>query len=328
MCMGPLQRAAGVPLAALAAVASLALVASLTGCARGVSGTGGPGAPGGPHDGAGVAAPGPGGPGDTGNPEEALAAWSTFPVDRQPRPIVLVGPSLVVYAGYQTGTAKAAAMTGSYRLAVSLPPDPRPTPVDVPGGPATLPLIGAAAAIDRMKADVAGAQPDPSVTPLAIVGLEFGTAPIATDRGTLTLPVWRVHTADELGPTIVLAVADSGLAARAGSTGPAVTPGQRASGAAKVSADGRHLTITAQESVPHCPGEPIYQTTAGVRESATAAVVVYTRTQVSAVPTDPGGSCALYLKLQPVTYQVDLATPLGNRVLVDTDGNPQPVTTG
>lgn len=325
MNMRTLQRAAGAPLAALAAVASLALVTSLTGCARGASGTGGPGAPGAPHDGAGVAAPGPG---DTGNPEDALAAWSTFPVNRQPRPIVLVGPSLVVYAGYQTGTAKAAAMTGSYRLAVSLPPDPRPTPVDLPGGPATLPLIGAAAAIDRMKADVAGTPPDPSVTPLAIVGIEFGTAPIATDRGTLTLPVWRVHTAGELGPTTVLAVADSGLAARAGSTGPAAAPGQQASGAAKVSADGRHLTITAQESVPHCPGEPIYKTTAGVRESATAAVVVYARTQVSAIPRDPGGSCALYLKLQPVTYQVDLATPLGNRVLVDTAGDPQPVTTG
>jgi hypothetical protein len=300
----------------------LAAVASLTGCARGVpNATVGPG---GPADGGGVAVPQPG---SSGNPADALAAWSSFPVDRRPRPIVLVGPSMVGYAGYTTGAAKVAAMSGSYRLAVTLPPDPQPTPVDLPGGRATLPVIGAAAAIERMKADTGG-KPDPSVAPLAIVGIEFGTAPIDTDRGTLTLPVWRVHTADELGPTTVLAVADSALAVRAGSAGPAATPGQPASGSAKASADGRRLTLTVQEAVPHCPGQPIYQTTAGVRESATAVVVVFTRTQVSAVPADPGGACALYLKLQPVTYHVDLAAPLGNRVLVDADGNPQPVTTG
>jgi hypothetical protein len=292
-------------------LAVLTIVASLAGCAR--TGSGGPG---GSLDGGGVAVPRPG---DSGNPEDALAAWSNFPVSRRPRPIVLVGPSLVQYAGYSTGEAKIAAMSGSYRLAVTPPPDPQPTPVDLPGGRATLPVIGAAAAIDRMKAD-AGDKPDPSVPPLAIVGVEFGTAPIDTDRGTFALPVWRVHTADELGPTTVLAVADSALAHHAGASVP------HAANSAKVSADGRHLTLTVQESVPHCPGEPIYRTTAAVRESATAVAVVFTRTQVSAIPADPNGACAAYIQLQPVTYRVDLAAPLGDRVLVDTGGNPLPVT--
>ena len=305
------RRGTAIPLAVLT------ILASLAGCARTGTGTGGPG---GVLDGGGVAAPRPG---DSGSPEAALAAWSTFPVDRRPRPIVLIGSSLVQYAGYTTGEAKIAAMSGSYRLAVTPPPDPQPTPVDLPGGRATLAVIGAAAAIDRMKVD-AGDKPDSSVPPLAIVSFELGTAPIDTDRGTLALPVWRVHTADELGPTTVLAVADSALAQRSGST-TSVPPDRNS---AKVSTDGRHLTLTVRESVPHCPGEPIYETTASVRESATAVAVVFTRTQVSAIPADPNGACAAYIQLQPVTYRVDLAAPLGNRVLVDTDGDPLPVTTG
>jgi len=87
--------------------------------------------------------------------------------------------------------------------------------VTLPDGVATLPLIGASAAIDRMKAD-AGAAKDASVPPLAILGIELGTADYLTDRGTLTLPAWLVHTADELGPTVVLAVADTALARLAG----------------------------------------------------------------------------------------------------------------
>ena len=48
----------------------------------------------------------------------------------------------------------------------------------------------------------------------------------------------------------------------------------------------------------------------------------------SAIPAAPNGACAAYIQLQPVTYRVDLAAPLGNRLLVDTGGNPLPVTTG
>jgi hypothetical protein len=124
-------------LGAVAVLAALTVVASAAGCAR----NGGQ-----PVDGGGLAAPGP-----SGNPDDALAAWKDFPVDRDPRPIVLIGPSLAKYAGYTTGDAKAAAMTGDYRLDATLPLAPSTAPVTLPDGPATLPVIAAAAAIDRLK---------------------------------------------------------------------------------------------------------------------------------------------------------------------------------
>jgi hypothetical protein len=298
-------------LAAAAALAALALVASVAGCGRG----------GRPADGGGVAAPGP-----SGNPDDALAAWRDFPVDRHPRPIVLVGPVLVQFAGYTTDNAKIAAMSGSYRLDAALPPDPPAAAVTLPDGPATVPVIGAAAAIDRMKAAAEGGANGETPPPLRIFAVELGTADFPTDRGTLTLPAWRVHTAEEVGPTVVLAVADSALARPgAGASAGAVGPG---SSSAQASADGRRLTFTTQEAVPHCAGEAIYTRTAGVRETRSAVVLTLTATRSGTVPGDPGGACPDYLKLQPATYHVDLAAPLGNRVLVDTGANPVPVTTG
>jgi hypothetical protein len=300
-------------LGAVAAVAALVLVASVAGC-------GGRGAP--PVDGGGVAAPGP-----SGNPDDALAAWKDFPVDRHPRPIVLVGPVLVRFAGYTTDNAKIAAMSGSYRLDAALPPDPPASAVTLPDGPATVPVIGAAAAIDRMKAAAGGGVNGATPPTLRIIAVELGTADFPTDRGALTLPAWRVHTAEEVGPTVVLAVADSALARQAGA-GPSAGALDPGSSSAKASADGRRFTLTTQEVVPHCPGEPIYSRTAGVRETRSAVVVTFTATRTGTVPGDPGGACADYLKLQPATYQVELAAPLGNRVLVDTGANPVPVTTG
>ena len=297
--------------AAATAVAMLALAAVLTGCARDPVADGG------------VAAPQPE---DSGNVDRALAAWKDFPADRHPRPIVLVGPVAVRPAGYQTGEAKIAAMSGQYRVDVPLPPDPPAAAVTLPDGPATVPVIGAAAAVALMKADAGDDKGGASGAPLAITGFEFGTEALPTDRGTVTLPVWRVHTADELGPTVVLAVADSALARPAATQSTAVggiTPGGNT---ARLDATGRHLTLTVAEADPHCPGEAIYRRTPVVRESGQAVAVGFTATQTGTVP--GSGACALYLKLKQVTYQVDLDAALGARVLLTAQGQPVPVTSG
>lgn len=274
-------------------------------------------------DGVGVAAPQPEGSGDV---DRALAAWKDFPVRRHPRPIVLIGPVAVRYAGYTTSDAKEAAMQGLYRLDVPLPPDPPAAAVTLPDGPAKVPVIGAGAALDRLKADTSGVT-GASVAPLAIVGIEFGIEALPTDRGTVMLPVWRVHTADELGPTVVLAVADSALArpaaAQSTSTGEATVLGGNT---ATVDATGTHLTLNLVESDPHCPGEAIYTREPVVRESGTAIAVGFTVTQTGTVP--GSGACALYLRLKRVTYRADLAAPLGARVLLSHQGEPLPVTTG
>jgi hypothetical protein len=287
------------------------------GCASGVSGGTGLG-------GDGLAVPHPAG---TGNPADALATWQSFPVDRHPRPIVPAAP-LVQFSGYTTGEAKLAALLGSYRVAVALPPDPAPTTVTLPGGPTTLPVIGAAAAVERMRAagDVKGGGESPP-PPLAIVGFELGTAQELTDRGPLTLPVWRVHTADEVAPTVVLAVADSALYRPAGLSGDVylMDPGIKS---AVLSGDGRRLTLTVSEPVPQCPGEPVYRSTPKLTESTSVVVVSFAVTQTGAMPGTLAGGCNAVLQLRQATYPVDLAAPLGARIVVNADAVPVPVTTG
>jgi hypothetical protein len=300
--MGPLRPAA-------TTLAVLALTATLAGCARQPK----------VADAVGVAAPQPEGSGDV---DQALAAWKDFPVGRHPRPIVLIGQVAVQPAGYQTGEAKEAAVAGLYRVAVRLPPDPPAATVTLPDGPAKVPVIGAAAAVDLMKAD-AGADKGDNVAPLAILGFEFGSAPFTTDRGIVTLPVWRVHTADELGPTVVLAVADSALGRAAAPPRATSIPGRAT---AMADGGGTHLTLAVAEPDPHCPGEVIYKREPVVRESGPAVAVGFTATQTGTVP--GSGGCDLMLKIKQVTYQIDLAAPLGARVLLTAQGEPVPVTTG
>jgi hypothetical protein len=285
------------------------------GCANGVAGGAG---------GAGLAAPHPGG---TGNPADALAVWQGFPIDRRPRPIVPTGP-LVQFSGYTTGEAKQAALTGSYRVAVALPADPVPATVTLPDGPTAVPLIGAAAALDRMRAAgdtrAGGRFPPP---PLNILGFELGTAQVLTDRGPLTLPVWRVHTADEVGPTVVLALADSALYRPSGLSSNAYLTDLGIKSAV-LSDDGRRLTLTVSEPVPQCPAEPVYQSTPKLTESASVVVVSFGVNRTGTVSGSAGAACNEMLQLREATYPVDLAAPLGARVVVNADAAPVPVTTG
>ena len=299
---------------AVATLAALALSAALAGCAHDVVTSGGPG----------VAAPPP--PDDAASLDQALAAWKDFPADQHPRPVVLIGPVAVRPAGYTTGEAKEAAVAGLYRVDVPLPPDPPPATVSLPDGPARLPVIGAAAAVALMKADAGDNKAGGSVAPLAITGFEFGTESLSTDRGMLPLPVWRVHTADELGPTVVIALPDSALARPAATQSTSVGTAGPAGARATVDATGTHLTLTVSEADPHCPGEAIYKREPVVKESGSAVAVGFTATQTGTVP--GSGMCAMYLKLKPVTYKVDLAAPLGARVVLTAQGEPVPVASG
>jgi hypothetical protein len=150
---------------------------------------------------------------------------------------------------------------------------------------------------------------------------------VLTDRGPLTLPVWRVHTADEMDPTVVLAVADSALYRPPGLSTEAylMDPGIKS---AVLSGHGRRLTLTVRAADPQCPGEPVYQSTPKLTESASVVVVSFAVAQTGTVPGSVGGGCPAILHLRTATYPVDLAAPLGARVVVNADAVPVPVTTG
>ena len=77
-----------------------------------------------------------------------------------------------------------------------------------------------------------------------------------------------------------------------------------------------------------CPGDPTYTYDPVLAESGTAVVVGVRPHIVGTVPGSHRADCGsdLVLRLQP--YQVRLAAPLGNRVLVSSSGGPVPVLIG
>lgn len=226
-----------------------------------------------------------------------------FPVDASPRPLVLLGPPVAVVSGFADDEEKTSALGGGYRLAVAPPPTPAPGPVALPDGVVALPLIGAAEAAAAMSGSGAG-------EPLALVRAEFGTAPFATDRGTLELPAWRFRTAR--GSVVARLALAPGAFWRFGQV-----PVSDLAGGAKV--DGARLTLTLPAPPAPCPGDaPVVSEPTAVESRTEVVVGVRTAGEV--------GDCARTLELRMETHQVVLSAPLGNRLLVDERGGVIPAT--
>jgi hypothetical protein len=220
----------------------------------------------------------------------ALQAWSTFPVDADPRPLVLAGPTVHVRGGYTSGEAKRAAFTG------------RPAPD--PG--VLLPAEVVAAVTPHAAA------PPGEAGVLRITGATLGEAEFMTDRGPRAFAAWFLEFADMYGPTIVL---DPAVAAGAWPT--AAPAGGSPMTSAVLEADGRTLTFSFVGSPARYTDYP----EALVHESATAVVVV----PVSADKPNADGIRLLYAETRSV--RAVLAAPLGARVLADwQEGRAVPVT--
>jgi len=130
----------------------------------------------------------------------ALAAWQAFPVDRKPRPLVVVsdGPDT---GGLGADDAKAAALAGNFELAAALPAAPQTVTVELPDGSVTVPAITAQAALDELRrsATASTGTAAPPVPPVRIVSVELGPAPYHTDRGVQSMPAWLFRLADGVG---------------------------------------------------------------------------------------------------------------------------------
>jgi hypothetical protein len=95
-----------------------------------------------------------------------LEAWAGFPADREPRPLVLLGPAARP-GGFPDGQTKLAFLHGAVRAA--------------PGFP--VPVLQV---IRRQSGEYAG-------RPLRLTTAALGTAEFATDRGRQELPAWQVR---------------------------------------------------------------------------------------------------------------------------------------
>ncbi len=226
--------------------------------------------------------------------QHSFNPWRDFPVDADPRPIVLLGETVQVGdGGFATGDAKAAFVDGQIDPAGKVPAE--------------------AAEAFKQLTEPAKGRPANGITPLRVLSVAKGTAAFATDRGTRQLPAWTFRLSDTIGEVAVLAERIEWIRPFSGL------------GRHTVSADGLTLTVRLHKAYEPCPGEPSQILTPEVLESRTA-VDVGLRSELGPnAPGEPVPNCAHDLMLRLADYAVKLASPLGNRVLVDAQGRPMPV---
>jgi hypothetical protein len=139
--------------------------------------------------------------------EATLDAWSSFPVDADPRPLVLTGltgSADLVNAparGFPDGGTKDAYESGQFEMTTPLPV-----------GPATgggYRLITGQEVLARLRGSGSSGPRGPA--PLRITSIQLGTAPFTTDRGPQPLPAWLVTFAGIGDPAQILAIAPEGV---------------------------------------------------------------------------------------------------------------------
>jgi hypothetical protein len=242
-------------------------------------------------------------------PTDALALWQDFPADQNPRPIVLLS-SDSPGQGFDSGDAKIAWLCQKFRLSTSLPAE-IPTPAVASwsdGTKATYAGLSAAvafAALNRPGPGASNAQCQ-TVAPLPVIAARLGTAGFSTDRGMAQMSAWLFRATGARAEFQLPAIESSAL-----------WPGpfeRSIGGGATVSPSGRQLTFSFVGGPPDGPCAEDYT---GVVAESPHAVAVAVQSNPGRVQGGPV-TCDAMGHLRSVTVQ--LASPLGGRVLVDASG--------
>lgn len=224
---------------------------------------------------------------------QGVRAWSGFPADRKPRPLVLLFPA-VRSGGFPDGQKKIAFLRGAIEAA--------------PGFPN--PLLQALRS-PRTRTDFAG-------PPLIVTTATLASTGYCTDRGRLQLPAWEVRANDVPEPIWVL---DPSVSEQAWQPPAPYVPDWPGS-TAVVEADGCTVTMTFTGSpYEDYPG-------AEILESGAAVAIVPTPVLIP-MPASTSGAPVRGLPLvgQARQITVTLAEALAGRVLLDDLGSPVMVTT-
>jgi hypothetical protein len=246
-------------------------------------------------------------------PTSALAAWQSFPATQVPRPIIAYWDLRPTGGGFTTGNGKIAGFCNKFTLSAVLP-------VQMPGqavatwasgASATYPGISASAAFFAMSHAPGQMQSQDcaAVEPLDVTGVRFGTAQITTDRGAATMSAWLFTVTGVMGelPYPALPTAAFWTGSMTG-----LSLGESAT----VSPDGRIVTFHFS-GAPPTAGPCGADYTGAVAESSSAVAVA-----VLAIPHESSGGpvmCTAIAAFRSVT--VELATPLGGRVVVNASGD-------
>jgi hypothetical protein len=222
----------------------------------------------------------------------AVERWSAFPVDESPRPLVLVESRVRVEQGFSTGAAKLAFVERRVESTINLPEGVM-EPLRRRGHPAR----------------TVGGQPL-MIHAGALQEIEF-----MTDRGPRRLPAWGLSAHDVVGAIWVLDpdVSDWTPATDAAPSRPQVQgPGHRGGMPVEVGQDDRSMLVHWLGGAPSRERYP----TAEVVESSTAVAVVPVGEDIG--PPGPRTAVGYVHRVRAV-----LREPLGVRVLIDLNGNPQ-----
>ncbi len=213
-----------------------------------------------------------------------------FPVDQDPRPLVLTDSRTRIEQGFTTGDAKMAFLEGRFESHVELPP----------------------AVLDALVRH-GRPQPHRTAAPLIITGAELLETEFWTDRERRRLPAWRLTAPDTLGPIWVLDpdISDWQPAADAGGAPPDLqAPGQGPGARVDVGADERSVVVHWLGAAPAFERYP----TATVIESAQAFAIVPVGVDIG----PPGArTLAGFMHQVPAV----LEQPVGARVYVDLHGH-------
>ena len=213
----------------------------------------------------------------------ALALWSEFPVNADPRPLVLLSPRSLS-PRFRTGEAKLAYLKGALVSQVDLPP-------------------GVLAAL----------RPHPrarhQTSPITVLAVERVTHAFWTDRGLRPLPAYRVEIEDALDPAYVL---DPEVGATAWWPAGLDLDLRWVGGSpAVLESNGRTLVVPVIGALPEYSEVQV----SAVLETRTAVLILTEETMHDGLQAVP-----LVAAERPL--RVTLTEPLGARVLVQPYGQP------
>lgn len=222
----------------------------------------------------------------------AAHQWAGFPVDLDPRPIVLTGPAAMPEGGFSTARAKLAFLQGLAVAGAGVPAEP----------------------VQLLQQHVAAGQAGRPVPPLLVTRAERAETAFHTDRGPRVLPAWRVDAEDTLGPIWVLdAVSAARCWAPQPPPPPPPLPGTHHSARGRLEDGGTRLRFN------FVGGDPeLCNYTGEVVEEAGALTVVPIEQPTRRL--QPG--TAVHTLGYGRDLVVRLDSPLGRRVLVDFDASP------
>lgn len=242
-------------------------------------------------------------------PTAALAKWKDFPAHAKPRPIIAFGDTVdhIQDKGFPTNDRKIAWSCSKFVFASGVTlSSARPTAATAGG--TSYPATSSAQAYSELMAARAGggnATDCARVQPFVIAAVRLGTAGFSTDRGSMTMSAWLFDV-----PEVNSYLGHSAVDPAAYWGGRLSTEGR----GAHVSSDGLTLKVTVGNAEPGPCG---FDYTAAVAESESAVAVA-----VKQIPhASPGAPVICPLAYRVSYISVSLKAPLGERVLVDEQGN-------